>query len=221
MKAIIFDMDGVIIDSEPIYKEIDKEIFREIGISMGDEELEGYVGTNGRDMWSDIIDKHSLHERFTVKEIWGYHIEKFYNGLSTLEIFHPIEGIIQLMEILKEKDYKMAIASSSHKKIIEYVYNKFDLGRYISEYVDGSSVENGKPNPEIFIKAAASLRVESCDCLVIEDSENGVKAAKAAGMKCVGFNMRNSKHQNLSMADVVISSFNRENINKIMDVINS
>lgn len=216
-KAIIFDMDGVIIDSEPLYKEIDKKVFAEYDIYLSESEIENYVGVPLFEMWADLMEKYDLHEEHNIEEIMENHVEMFYEGLkeSNLEL---MSGVKDWFEFFKEKDFKMIIASSSHAKIIELVYKKFALERYIKGYVDGNAVENGKPAPDIFLKAADKLGVKAENCLVIEDSEHGVKAAKSAGMKCVAFSQRNSGYQNLDKADIVIGEFNSENLNKIMQI---
>lgn len=217
-KGIIFDMDGVIIDSEPIYLEIDKKFFKEHGIDMTHEEIEAYIGVNMREVWEDILRLFKLEDKHTPEEMYGKQVDAFYDNIKNNEELTLMDGLIKWLEYFKEKEIKMIIASSNHKKVIKLIYDKYNLDDYMIGYVDGNTVENGKPAPDIFLKAAEELDLKPEHCLVIEDSENGVKAAKSAGMKCVGFNNRESQFQSLDKADIVIDHFNEENLNKVVNI---
>lgn len=124
-------------------------------------------------------------------------------------------GIIDWFKYLKENNYKMIIASSSYEPIIEYIIQEFKLDDFFVGYVDGNEVENGKPAPDIFIKAAEKLGLKNEECIVIEDSEHGITGAKKAGSRVVGFKQREDAEQDLSKADIVIEEFNKKNLNNI------
>ena len=108
---------------------------------------------------------------------------------------------------LNKQGFLLALASSSPHVQIDYILNKFELKRYFHTIVSGEDVEAGKPHPEIFLKAAELVGARPDSCVVIEDSYHGVTAAKKANMKCIGFINPNSGNQDLSQADMLISSF--------------
>jgi HAD superfamily hydrolase (TIGR01509 family) len=125
-------------------------------------------------------------------------------------------GIVELLEYLNKSDIKTALASSSSIEVINIFISKVGLGHYFQQTISGDSVKRGKPDPDIFIHAAKELQEEPEDCIVIEDSANGVKAAKLAGMKCVGFRNANSGDQDLTLADMVIDDFREVNLEIIV-----
>ncbi|MEO0292787.1 MAG: HAD family phosphatase [candidate division WOR-3 bacterium] len=204
LKAVIFDLDGVIIDSEPFHYEVNKKIFAHLGINMSEKEYESYIGTSHEYMWSKIKRKYNLPQ--AVSELVNMQVSGNINYIKNEKI-EGIEGVVSLLSRLKKANIKMAIASSSPKEVIELVINKLKISQYFSAIVGGEELKRSKPAPDIFLKAAERLKVEPANCVVIEDSENGVKAAKAAGMKCIGFKNPNSGNQNLKKADFIIEKY--------------
>ena len=209
MKAVIFDMDGVIIDSEPIHFEVDMQTMKDFGCSISKEELNKYVGTTNEYMWTDIKNKYKLDQ--SVEEIINYRSEMVTRKVIESDLI-PIEGIADLLKELKVKNIPAAIASSSPRDFIEVVVSKFQLEDYFSCILSGEEVENGKPAPDIYVETAKKLGISPEECIVIEDSKNGVLAAKKAGMKCIGFKNINSGDQDLSKADCIVSSILDVNI---------
>jgi len=203
MKAVIFDMDGVIIDSEPIHFEVDLQTIGELGGNISKEGLEKYVGTTNEYMYTDIKQKFNISK--SLDEIISYKVELTKKRIIELEL-EPIEGIRELLKELKRKNINTAIASSSPRDFIELVVSKFKIENYIEYIISGEEVDNGKPDPAIYIETAKKLRLSPEECTVIEDSRNGVLAAKAAGMRCIGFQNVNSGNQDLSNADIIVHS---------------
>ncbi len=216
-KAVIFDMDGVIVDTEPIYKEVNDDVYAKYGLEISEKELERYIGVNLIETWKDIMERYELNDDYKLNDIIEDHIYNYYKGLGASDELELMSGLEEWFEYLKENDYKMIIASSSYEPIVEFIYQKFDLGKYMEGYVDGMQVENGKPDPDIFLKALEKLGVAAEECLVIEDSEHGVNAAKAAGIEVVAFDRREEAEQNLSNADLIINEFNQQNLHKIFN----
>ncbi|MFW2488996.1 HAD family hydrolase [Clostridium chromiireducens] len=208
MKAVIFDMDGVIIDSEPIHFDVDLQTISELGGDISKEDLEKYVGTTNEYMYTDIKNKFNISK--SLEEIIHYKVELTKKKIIELDL-EPIEGIRELLKELKNKNINTAIASSSPRDFIELVVSKFKLENYIEYIISGEEVKHGKPDPDIYIETAKKLRVSPEECIVIEDSRNGVLAAKAAGMKCIGFQNVNSGNQDLSNADVIVHSITEVN----------
>ena len=218
IKAVIFDMDGVIVNSEAIYEQADKEIFQHYGINLSDEELQNYIGVNLLDIWTDLLSKYQLKDQYSdyqVEDFIEEHVHSHYEVLSESDELKLMPGIKDWFEYFKANNYKMIIASSSYAPIIELIYQKFGLDKYMEGYVDGNSVEKGKPEPEIFLKAAEKLQLKAEECLVIEDSEHGITAANKAGMKSIGFARNTDYNQDLSSADILIKEFNQQNLAKL------
>jgi HAD superfamily hydrolase (TIGR01509 family) len=220
IKAVIFDMDGTIIDSEPIYREVNQEIYGKYGFKLSQEDYDRHMGANLKDIWEDILERHQVKEEFShykVEDFMEDHIHESYQGLAEAEDLELMPGVKEWFDFLKDHGYKMIIASSSYAPVIEHVYQRFELDQYMEGYVDGNAIENGKPAPDIFLKAAEKMGVKAEECLVIEDSEHGVNGAQKAGAKVIGFNRAQDQSQDLSKADLIIEEFNQDNLNKILN----
>lgn len=212
-RAVIFDMDGVIIDSEPIYFKAGNKLFRFLDLDVSEQEHHSYVGISSKDMWSHIRDKYKID--LSTEELVEMEMNIYIDYLLLKKDEKPIPGVVELIEDLYKNNIDLALASSSSIKSIIIVLDMFNLGKFFKTIVNGYEVENGKPAPDIFLYAAKRLGVQPEDCIVIEDSENGIEAAKSAGMKCIGFKNLNSGKQDLSSADMVIDSFLGVNYKKL------
>jgi len=204
VRAVLFDMDGVLIDSEPIYFEIEQQSFAHFGVTVGEEEHHSYVGTTLESMWRSIRHRHRLSP--PVEELLAYHQERVLSEMGRREL-RPTEGVERFVRSLSESKIKAAVASSSSHALIDIILNRTGLRSLFTVCVSGEDVERGKPEPDIFLRAAALLGLAPSACLVIEDSFNGIRAARKAGMSCVGFKNPNSGKQDLSLADSTIDRF--------------
>lgn len=206
-------MDGVIIDSEPIHFSIERKLFEELNIVVPIEEHYTFVGTSAQEMWQTIVSKHtlSIKPEEMVRTARALYMDHINNGTDV----EPIDGVVELIQDLKKNDFKILIASSSHGEAIDAIVKKLELSNYLMARLSGTELERSKPDPEIFLRAAKLANSQPHECLVIEDSRNGVVAAKAAGMKCIGYLNPNSGVQDLSRADIVISSFSELNADLI------
>lgn len=203
IKAFIFDLDGVIIDSEPLHYEADRIVFREYGIELADGELDGYVGIDTRRMVTELRDKYDIET--PVDDL----LEKLNHvklGLLKTWDLEAIDGIGDLISDLIDNNITIALASSSTMDFIQLAIERAGVSRYFDVVVSGEHVAKSKPEPDIFLKTASLLKVKPDECLVLEDSVNGVNAAKRAGMKCIGFLNPNSGDQDLSNADRVVTT---------------
>jgi HAD superfamily hydrolase (TIGR01509 family) len=209
IQTVIFDMDGVIIDSEPVYFEIDKQMFEELNIAVSFEEHCSYVGTSSQNMWNAIITKHGVAEQ--PAELMRKEYSLYLEHLANAKDLQPIDGVVELIHELYKDNFKLVLASSSQMASIDIVLNKFKLDELFIAKVSGSELAHSKPHPEIFLRSARLIKSDPSECIVIEDSKNGVTAAKAAGMKCIGFLNPNSGNQDLKNADLVIHSFGELN----------
>jgi len=215
-KSIIFDMDGVIIDSEPVHFEVEKRLLKDLGVAISDEECHSFVGTANKEMWLHIKDKYKLDE--SVEELVEVERTTYMDYLRSQENLKPIPGVAELIEELYRKKVKVVVASSASVKNIEIVTRMFNLERFFEVKVSGDEVNKGKPAPDTFLYAAKTIGAEPEECIVIEDSKNGVKAAKSAGMRCIGFKNPNSGRQDLSSADIIINSFSEINYQKLRKI---
>jgi HAD superfamily hydrolase (TIGR01509 family) len=210
IEAIIFDMDGVIIDSEPIHLKIVKEITRENGLDISDAELQSYVGSSTLEMWADLVHRYGVDESAeNLANLTKHRITTHYESSDTLQ---EVSGVKDLIKKSKQIVNKLALASSSSMEHINIVLDKLKLEPYFRRRVSGADLARSKPDPMIFMKASELLETSPSSCLVIEDSYNGVTAAKAAGMTCIGYKNEHSGDQDLSRADLIIDDFSRFNL---------
>ncbi len=217
-KSMIFDMDGVIIDSEPIHFEVEKRLLKDLGVAISNEECHSFVGTAGREMWLHIRGKYKLDK--SVEELVEVERATYMDYLLSHENLMPIPGVAELIEELFRKEVKVVVASSASAKNIDLVTGMFNLERFLEAKVSGDVVNKGKPAPDTFLYAAKMIGAQPQECMVIEDSKNGVKAAKSAGMRCIGFKNPNSGRQDLSSADIIINSFSEINYQKLRKIYN-
>ena len=207
-KAVIFDMDGVLVDSEPFHMQAERKVFETLRIEVSDTLHHSFVGTSARTMWKTIIEKYNLNNE-TMELVRRQ--QKYYKEiLDSLEQIEPIKGVEQLLKVLFEQDFQLAVASSSSHAQINFYLERFGFQSLFAAKISGQDVEKGKPNPDIFLKAAQTLNIAPNKCAVIEDSANGVEAVVKAGMNCIGFENPNSGKQDLSKANLIISRFQKD-----------
>jgi len=214
LKAVIFDMDGVIVDSEPLHIRAEHQTFAGFGLKLEDEEFFEYMGRTPRILLQGIIDKYHLDT--SADALYPVHMR----NLKTLYQSGVLlmKGAMPLIEELSAAGIRLALASSSDQVLIDTVLDKFDLKSYFHVVVSGQHVARIKPHPDIFLMAARHLNLPPADCLVIEDSTNGIRAARAAGMACVGFRSPNSHNQTYDIADRVVDSLSELNVSVLNDI---
>jgi HAD superfamily hydrolase (TIGR01509 family) len=207
MNAVIFDMDGVIVDTEPLTDAHHQRYLRELGADIDAHPFVPQRGKNSRGTWEVFKELYQLEHDIEFLIESGR--EKYMEHLRTLDVIPIIDGVRELIESLHGAGYRIALASSSNAKRIDLFLNQLDLIKYFEYTVSGDDVDNGKPAPDCYLLAAKKLGVKPHDCVVIEDATFGVRAAKAAGMKCLGFAGAEGTDQDLSEADVVITDFHK------------
>ncbi|UZP02023.1 HAD family phosphatase [Clostridium botulinum] len=209
MRAFIFDMDGVIIDSEPIHRQVHGEIMNTLGINISKGELALYAGATNEYIFTKLKERYGIKK--SVSELMEYKSKLIINKVKE-ESLEPINGIRELLNALRKNNIKIAIGSSSPRSLIEAVIDKFNLHSAFDCIVSGEEVERSKPYPDVYIEVSKKLGINPEKCIVVEDSHNGVQAAKSAGMKCIGFNNVNSGNQDLSKADVRVDTIRKIDI---------
>ena len=212
MQAFIFDMDGVIIDSEPIHTKIIRTTLIEHNITISDEEFDKFIGMSSTAVFSHFIKLYNLP--YTSEEMLIDHMTQFKNYIIEHHL-RPIDGILSLIQNLKAKNIPLAIASSSPLDVIQFVSKAFNIEQYFQCIISGEDLPRSKPDPTIYLKTAQTLQIDPTQCVVLEDSTNGCIAAKNANMYCIGFINPNSGKQNLSQADITINKINDINLDTL------
>ena len=202
--TVIFDMDGVILDSERVYQEIEHTMYKELGIQVSREEHQKFMGTAELFMWTCLHEHYQLDK--SVEELIRTERERFMDKLEIKGGIPLMKGLIPLLASLQEEGIPCWIASSSAREIISKVLDVHNLAHYFCGFVSGEDVQHSKPSPEIFLRTAELAGASPSDCIVIEDSENGIKAARAAGMVVVALRHPDGGHLDLSQANQIIDS---------------
>ncbi len=204
LRAVLFDMDGVIIDSEPLHAKAFQLAMKEYGLDLREEYCYQFIGRTDRDFAKTLVNEYKLS--YTDDDL----LNSKNKTLAKLEseIGYPVIDYVKDLVIdLHSHNIKLAIASSSPMEAIMNTADKLGLTEYFDQFVSGTDLKHSKPAPDIFLKAAQMLMVDPSECLVIEDSCHGVCAAKSADMTCVGFYNPHSGNQDLSKADIIVEGF--------------
>ncbi len=197
LKAVIFDMDGVIVDTEPQHLRALVKAGALYGANYSYDYCIQFIGRHITDTLNIIM---TDFPQITNAKEFGDKYNELKIQVRDDEGLIPIEGTINLIRSLPSHGIKVAIASSSEPHEIHHVIEALGLSDYIDEAVSGSYVKRSKPEPDIFLLAAKQLGVTPDECIIIEDSMNGTIAATKAGIPCIGFQNKNSGNQDLSRA---------------------
>ncbi len=198
-------MDGVIVDTEPLHHKAYFKMFEHVGAQVSEALYETYTGQSTINVCRSISEKFDTDQ--APEELVDIKRAYFKDLFWTDPDLNLIEGVRELIQFYHEKDITMVLATSASWYTINSVFERFELSPYFKAKLSGADLKESKPNPEIFIKAAEASGFSKEECMVIEDSTNGIKAASSAGIYCVAFKSPNSKNQDYSKADLVIERF--------------
>jgi HAD superfamily hydrolase (TIGR01509 family) len=204
IKAVIFDMDGVIIDSEPLWRRAMIQSFVEIGIPFTDEHCRITTGLRFKEVAEFWFKKHKT-THISVDDF----DELVINRLCQLikEEGKPMTGVIESISFFKAKGLKIGIGTSSNTKLMNTVVDKLNIREHFDSLCSAEHMLYGKPHPEVFLTCAKELNINPIHCLVIEDSANGIIAGKAAQMKVVAIPEEiNKNNPKFAIADYNIES---------------
>lgn len=205
LKAVLFDMDGVIVNTEPLHKKAYNRMFDDINIQVSDALYASFTGQSTLAICKRLCAHFDLHlEPETLAHIKRDHFRHLFDTDNSLAL---IDGVLTLIQEYHRSGLALILASSASMENINNIFERFDLNQYFVAKLSGADLKASKPHPEIFEKAAAASGFAPHLCMVIEDSTNGIEAAKAAGIFCVGYDSFHSKDQDYSLADMVVKDF--------------
>tara|TARA_R110001632_G_scaffold164156_3_gene282550 strand:+ start:681 stop:1337 length:657 start_codon:yes stop_codon:yes gene_type:complete len=205
VKCVIFDMDGVIIDSEEIHKKAYYETFSSIGVDVTDELYKSLTGSSTINAFQKLVAHFNLDEN--PEELVLDKRRRYVQFFENDPTLHLVKGVEKLIQHFYNQQLTLVLASSSAMVNIDRVFTRFDLHTYFTAKISGADLVASKPHPEIFEKAAILGNTPKENCIVIEDSDNGVKAANDAGIFVVGYKNPLAADQTLENADLVIEDF--------------
>lgn len=216
LKGILFDMDGVIVDTEPLHHKAYHLMFNDVEIEVSPELYQSFTGQSTLNICKRLCDHFHLTEQpETLVQLKRKHFKYIFANDPSLQL---IDGVLDIIKEYHKKELKLVLASSASMMTINNIFDRFDLNKYFIAKFSGADLKQSKPHPEIFEKAAFATGYERSECLVIEDSTNGIKAANAAGIFCVGYDSVHSKNQDYTIADMVISDFKEIQYDKIQEI---
>jgi len=209
-------MDGVIVDTEPVHYFAYNQHFKHLNIEVSDEMYGSFTGNSTKNVYQKLKETFKLLDE--VDGLVDYKRELFNNAFDQKEDLDLLPGVKDLIIDLHSNGMQLVLASSSAKVTINRVFSRFGLYPYFSHIVSGEDFPKSKPHPAIFEKAAELSGTPKEECIVIEDSTNGIKAAKAAGIYCIGYKSENAILQELAEADSIISHFDELDFEKIKNI---
>jgi HAD superfamily hydrolase (TIGR01509 family) len=206
-------MDGVIVDTEPVHHFAYQQHFKQLNIDVSPEMYASFTGNSTKNIYERLKGIYNLEA--DIQSLVETKRTLFNDAFDSKEDLYLLDGVEDLIKELHQNGMQLILASSSANVTIQRIFNRFDLDKYFKHKVSGEDFPKSKPHPAIFQQAAFIAKTPVENCIVIEDSTNGIIAAKAAGIYCVGYESVHSKLQDYSLADEVISHFNELSFEKI------
>ncbi len=202
LAAVIFDMDGVLLDSEPLHHAVMNRVLAPEQVVVSEDAYREYIGTTDEDTWRDLVACHRLpHPQAHYQAAYDTAIQEAYAAHS---VANP--GVRELLAGLARRGLRLAVASSSRTAWVQSALARLGIREAFSEVVTGDMVRRGKPDPEIYLLAAARLGLAPAQCLAVEDAPKGVRAAHDAGMRVIGLRTPYTAHLALPGAALVLDS---------------
>jgi len=205
IECAIFDMDGVIIDSEEIHKKAYYETFESIEVKVSDDLYKTLTGSSTLNAFQKLVEYFNLE--LNPEDLVLAKRKRYVNYFENDPNLHLVDGVEEIIKYFYQKGLILILASSSAMVNINRVFDRFDLHQYFTAKISGADLKESKPNPEIFLKAAKLANTPKENCFVIEDSDNGVKAANDAGIYVFGYQNPLAADQTLKNANKRIKNF--------------
>jgi len=209
-------MDGVVVNTEPLSHLANMKFYRSLGINVTDDVYSTFIGNSDKNIIQKIIERYGIatDRDVLVEQGLKYYCDEFDKD-PNLEL---MPGVKDLIIDLHTNGMNLLLASSSSKIKIDRVFTRFGLYPYFSHIISGQDFEFSKPHPAIFLEAVAKSGFIADECIVIEDSTNGIKAATAAGVYCIGYKSEEDSLQDTSLANEVITDFKELSFERIRDI---
>jgi len=214
-RAVIFDLDGVLWDGEPLYQEAFNAVLAPFGHRVSDEDYSQFIGKSVEASWEWVRD------RFQITEPPGEFLRAYDRAVLTLleQPLEPLPGVRPLLDELRRRGVPIAVASASLRRWVNATLRGLGLADAFDAVVSASEVENAKPAPDLFLAAAQRLGVPPGDCLAVEDTAPGIAAARAAGMFAVQLRAASTALPPLPQANLVLEDFSRFDLSLLAETI--
>ncbi len=204
IKAVLFDVNGVIVDDEPVHELAFREAVKPYGIKLSHTDyLACCAGKTDKDGFEAIANKFS--KELPIQTLLRFKSQKYLKFFPKNKKAYP--GVLELIETLKH-EFRLALTSSSARREVELITNSFRIRNAFEVLVSGDDVASGKPDPEPYLLTTRLLNLSPYECVVIEDSASGVASAKSAGCYCIGVSTTHTA-KDLSGADMVVYEFDK------------
>lgn len=202
-RAVIFDMDGVLVDSEPVHFESTVRVMDRFGLPFTEADNQRFIGSTDRVMFNTLADEHGLTAPIAelIELRKAVYLELIQNGALVWR-----DGIRDLVRELAGTGHTLAVASSGLKRIIEYTLRRGEIREHFGAVVSADDIPAPKPSPEIYLEAARRIGIDPSECAAIEDTGVGVRAAKSAGMFAIAFPTATTASMNFDPADAMAES---------------
>lgn len=205
LKAVLFDMDGVIVDTEPLHRKAYFKTFEDLNIVVSDELYASFTGASTRKVCDTLINQFNLEiSSEGITEIKRKYFKDYFDTDPDFDLLPRVKDLILHYH---ENGIKLVLASSASLNTINWVFEKFHLEPYFLGKISGAELQESKPHPEIFLKAAEIAQERIEDCMVIEDSGNGILAAHRAGIFCAAYQSPHSALQDYDLAHISVTDF--------------
>lgn len=218
-KAVLFDMDGVIVDTEPLHHSAYHQMFNDVNIDVSDDFYASFTGQSTFEICEQLVSHFNLP--LSPHTLVGIKRDRFKYLFDTDTSLALLDGVLDLIKDYHANGMDLVLASSASMENINRIFKRFDLDKYFKAKISGADLEASKPHPEIFIKAAELSGHNPQDCFVIEDSTNGIAAAKAANIYCIAFKSPHSEGQDYSKAGIIIEGFSEISYNNLERLLSS
>ena len=218
LKAVLFDMDGVIVDTEPLHRKAYFKMFDDLGIEVSEDYYVTFTGSSTQSVMERLKEKFNLNQSWQdLAKIKRTYFKHYFDNDPDFDL---LPGVRSLIEHYFENNIKLVLASSAHMNTINWVFEKFGLEKYFVGKISGADLKESKPHPEIFILASKIAEEPKENCMVIEDSTNGIEAAFRAGIFCSAYRSEHSVGQDYQKANLVVSDFSELEVEKISNYFN-